>query len=67
MELNKRVEGLSVVDIGLVKWSAIVFALFVVSVWSEFSQWVIQTHWGWFLAVSLILAIRPAYKFFKKK
>ena len=66
MDLRAQVKNLGVVDIGLVKWSAIAFALFMVSVWNDFAQWVLQTHWGWFLAVSLVLAIRPAYKFFKK-
>ena len=66
MNFNKRVKNLNVVDIGLVKWSAIAFALFVVSVWNGFAQWVLQTPWGWFLALSLTLAVVPAYRFFSR-
>ena len=49
----------SVIDIGLIKWSSIIFAFFVVSVWPTFSNFVVRTHWGWFLAISLFLGIKP--------
>jgi hypothetical protein len=53
-------------DIALFKFSIFFGTLFLVSVWSGFADWVIQTHWGWFLAVSLILAVKPIIKVFSK-
>jgi hypothetical protein len=67
MIFEKNAKRMDIIDLGLTKWASIIFALFVVSVWSGFANWVIQTHWGWFLAISLILGARPLYRFFKKK
>ena len=64
MKIKKLNVGWS--DIGLIKWSSITFTLFVVSIWSEFANWVIQTHWSWFLIVSIILAIKPVMRLLKK-
>lgn len=61
-----NLKNFEVWEIGLIKWSSIIFALFVVSVWPAFANWVIQTHWGWFLAVSLILAVKPIMKVFAR-
>lgn len=65
MTLQKRVKRLGVLDIGLVKWSALFFGLFLVSVWPSFATVVIQTHWGIWLGISIILALYPTYRFFK--
>ena len=65
MNFDKRMKNLDWKDVGLTKWSAIAFALFVVAVWPAFSDWVVSVHWGWFLVVSLILGVRPLYRFFK--
>lgn len=59
-------KNLGVLDIGLIKWSCIVFALFVVSVWPAFANWTTNTHWGWFLGASLLLGIKPIVAVFKK-
>jgi hypothetical protein len=32
----------------LIKLSVMSFALFLVSVWEGFANWVINTHWAWF-------------------
>lgn len=60
-----KVKNLKLLDVGMIKWSSILFTLFVVSVWSGFANWVINTPWYWFLIASLILAIRPIMKMFK--
>lgn len=66
MNLQKNVKKLDIVDIGLTKWSAIFFPLFIASAWPAFTSFVVQTHWSWFLAISLLLAIRPTYRFLKE-
>ena len=66
MVFEKNFKRMDIWDLGLTKWSSIIFALFVVSVWPAFGSWVIKTNWLWFLAISLILGARPLYKFFKK-
>ena len=50
-------------DLGLTKWAVFTFALFIVSVWPEFTNWVTSTHWGWFLAVAILFAIKPVIKY----
>ena len=65
MGLKEYVKRLDIKDVGLIKWSSILFTLFVVSAWSGFASWIIQTHWAWFLVISLILAIRPVMKLFR--
>jgi len=65
MGLKDMVKRVDIKDLGLIKWSSILFALFVVSVWPGFASWVTQTHWAWFLVISLILAIRPIMKMFR--
>ncbi len=59
-------KNLKVWDIGLIKWSSIIFTLFVVSVWPAFTNWVTNIHWAWFLVISLALAIKPVIAIFKK-
>ena len=65
MGLKEYVKRLDIKDVVLIKWSSILFALFVVSAWPSFASWIIQTHWAWFLVISLILAIRPVMKLFR--
>ncbi len=54
-------------DIALTKWSVFLMVLFLVSVWPDFANWVISTHWSWFLVPSLIFAIKPIISFLKKE
>lgn len=64
---RKKMKRMDTLDVGLIKWASIVFALFVVSVWPAFANWVVSVHWGWFLGVALILSARPLYKFCRRK
>ena len=50
-------------DIGLVKWSALLFGMVAGAYLSEF---VTQYWWG-FVTVAVLLAIRPAVKYFGGK
>ena len=53
-------------DIGFTKLSVLFFTLFAISAWPELAQWVINTPWMLFLVVSLIFAVKPIIKVFKK-
>jgi hypothetical protein len=54
-------------DICLTKLAVLFAALFLVSVWHGLADWVTNTHWAWFLIISLILAIKPWITACKKK
>ena len=53
-------------DVSLTKLSVLSATLFLVSVWSGFANWAMNTHWAWFLVASLVLAIKPMMKVLKK-
>jgi len=53
-------------DVSLTKLSVLFATLFLVSVWPGFANWAMNTHWVWFLVISLILAIKPIMKVLKK-
>ena len=61
-----NIKNLGLLDIGFIKFSVLFFTLFLVSFWSDFAAWVIDTNWVAFLAISLILAIKPIITIFKK-
>lgn len=66
MSLEHKAQRFSIVDIALIKWSAMIFALFVVSAWQGFGVWVMTTPWAVFLIISLVLGVRPLVIFFKQ-
>lgn len=57
---------LNTFDMAILKLAIMVFVLFVVSAWPAFANWVINTHWAWFLVIWIILAIPPVRKTWKK-
>ena len=65
MNFDERARKLGVLDMGLVKWSAVFFTLFVIGIWPAFAEWVLGVHWGWFLAGPVVLAANPTYTFFR--
>lgn len=65
-KVKVKIKNLSFFDIGFIKWSCIFFTLFLISVWPNFANWTVKTHWAWFLFASLILAIKPIISVFKK-
>ena len=61
-----NLKNYGICDIGLIKLAVFFGALFLVSVWSGFANWVISVHWAWFLVTGLILSIKPLKTTFKK-
>lgn len=59
-------EHFSNFDVFLFKLGITTFVLFMVSVWPAFTNWVANTHWGWFLGVFVICWIRVLQKGWKK-
>ena len=57
--LSKKLKKTDIWDIGLIKWTSITFILFVITVWPAAMELVHSIHWGWFLAVTIILSARP--------
>ncbi len=53
-------------DMALLKLAIISFVLFVVSLWSEFANWVMNTNWVWFLVAWIVFMIRPVIRAWKK-
>ncbi len=61
-ELNKRVKRLDALDIILIKWSVLVFALIVIKMFPQL------LHIGYLLLIVIVIALaaRPAYRFWKQ-
>ncbi len=53
-------------DMAFLKIAIMAFILFLISAWSAFADWVINTHWAWFLAAWILFAIVPVIKAWKK-
>jgi hypothetical protein len=64
--MNIRNLSLGLLDVGLTKLSVFLFTLFLVSVWEGLANWVMNTHWAWFLVASLVIAIKPIITVFKE-
>ena len=61
-----NLKNYNVLDIALIKLAVLFGTLFFVSVIPGFANWITSTFWAWFLAIALILAIKPTLKAFKK-
>jgi len=66
MDLNKNIKLLNFWDLGLIKWTTFFVALWLVAVWPAFTEWIQSINHWWFLAIAIILAARPAYKYWFK-
>ena len=64
-KIDKCIKNIDKCDIALVKISSAAFILFLITVWPAAMDLVHRIHWGWFLAVSLILMLKPFMKYFK--
>lgn len=64
---DEQIKRLDMWDIGLIKWSVAAFVLFILSIWPAAMNWVAGVHWGWFLGVAIILAIRPLGRAWKSR
>ena len=59
--MEKKTKNLDVIDIGLTKWGSIFFGALVGAYFAD----TVLKYWLVFLALVIILAIRPAYKTLK--
>lgn len=50
---------LDIWDIGLIKFASMAFILLIITVWSGAMNLVHSIHWGWFLAATIVLFVRP--------
>jgi hypothetical protein len=66
MEVKMNFKKFKTSDIAFTKLSVFFVTLFLISVWNGFANWVIKTHWAWFLILGLLLAIKPLIKTFSK-
>lgn len=64
MSLSKwfevRTKKLHWYDWWMVKWSAVVFGLFIAKIWPP----ILILDWYWYLIISLVLGFIPGYKYF---
>lgn len=61
-----KIKKFDIYDIGLIKFSVLFFTLTIISFSPTITQWVLSTNHLYFLIITIILAIRPVYKFFGK-
>lgn len=60
-EINKRVKNLDGLDIGLIKWSVLVFAVIVIKLFPQ----LLHIRYLILIVICIALAARPTYRFFK--
>jgi len=68
--LFEKVKGMSMLDMVLIGVSAVSFVLFYSSVKDnvfEFLELLLNLDWHWYLIVSIVLGIKPAIYFVRKK
>ena len=63
-KLDKKVKKMDVHDVQLTKLSTAAFILFLITVWPAAMDLVHKIHWGWFLAIAIIAALRPIKRFY---
>jgi hypothetical protein len=64
-KMEKCMKKLTVCDMWCIKASTIAFTLFLLTVWPALHNFVMQAHWGWYLAATVILAYKPFMKYMK--
>ncbi len=67
MDFEERLRKLDVLDIGLLKLTMIAFAFFIVAFSPEVANWIQSTNYLVFLAISILAAARPVYRFYIEK
>ncbi len=63
-EFDPKVKRMDVHDVQLTKLSVAAFVLFLITVWPALLVQILRVHWGWYLAIGIVLAIRPMTKVF---
>jgi hypothetical protein len=60
---NERIKKMTVVDIGLVKWTAFFFAIIIVKLFPQ----LLKIDYAVLIILTLACGIKPAYKFWIKR
>ena len=60
-KLDERVKRLDTLDIGLIKWTAIVAALIIIKLFPQ----LLGIHYLYLILILVVLAARPVYRFWK--
>lgn len=58
---NSKIKKMNWIDIGLIKLSAMAFALMVAKLWTP----LLSLEWFWYTIIFVIAAIKPVIKTFK--
>jgi hypothetical protein len=61
--MNERVKKLDIFDVKLAQGAAICLGLIIVKVFPQ----ILRINTGWFIALALLLAIKPLISFYGKK
>ena len=61
--MNKRVKKMDWVDIAMIKWSCIAFGVLLVILFPV----ILDVNMYYFVAITVVLAVRPLYNFYLKK
>ena len=56
---TRPLKNISRHDIVHAKIASIMFTLFLIVVWKGFANFIYKIHWGWFLALAILFAIKP--------
>jgi len=62
-KMNERMKNMTVIDIGLVKWSSFFFAIIIVKLFPQ----LLNINYAVLIALVLVCGIKPLYKFWIKK
>ena len=63
---EKKLKGLDVMDVGLIKLSVVAIVLFLITIWPALMNLVTSVNPWYFLVAFVIFAARPFYKFWVK-
>ncbi len=61
--MNSKVSKMDWLDIGLIKWSCVAFGILLAILIPKLTE----VNIWWYIAIVIILAIRPGYKAYIKK
>ena len=59
---NERLKKIDFIDVKMVKWSAVAFALMIAKLWPP----LLALSWYWYMLIGIALMIRPLYKAYIK-
>ena len=63
---NYTVKKMDVLDVGLVKWTVLAFALFIIGIWPAFTELILSVNPWCFFTAAVVFAIRPFYRMYIK-